>query len=269
MNKIYRNLHKEARKTILQYAFFRWENAVILAGTILLTAFYQQPFPWWPFWGWPLLGLLGMGVMIFASLNSVETNARILLESFQEKFDVRTIQLESLREEVMDALRFQQRIESYLAQQDDSLYWDRAQDTAHQIRDWIEQIYRLAVHLDTYLRDAVLREEIKSLPMDIENWEAQRMRENDPALQRELDRLLESKRKHLHTLDSLDRKMKQADLQLEHSLSALATIDSQIRLIGAQDVDSKRSDWLKADIQEQTNRLSDLLASINEVYELE
>jgi hypothetical protein len=269
MNKIYRKLQKEARQTILQYAIFRWENAVILAGTILLTAFYPHPFPWWPIWAWPLLGLLGMGGMTFASLNSVETNARILLESFQEKFDVRAIQLESLREEVRDALQFQRRIEAYLAHQDDSLYWDRAQDTAHQIRDWIEQIYRLAVHLDTYLRDAVLREEIKTLPVDIENWEAQRAREKDPALQRELDRLLESKRQHLQTLDSLDRKMKQADLQLEHSLSALATIDSQIRLIGAQDVDSKRSDWLKADIQEHINRLGDLLASINEVYDPE
>ncbi len=268
MNKIFRNIEKDARKTILQYAFFRWENAVIVAGTLLLSVFYPKPFAWWPLWGWPLLGVLGMAAMILASLSSVETNARILLESFQEKFDIRSIKLASLREEVQDALQYQRRIEAYLAKQDEGLYWDKAQNTAFQIRDWIEHIYRLAIHLDAYLRDSVLREEITALPVDIENWEAQRAREKDPALQEELDRLLESKRKHMETLDTLDRKMKQADLQLEHSLSALATVDSQIRLIAAQDVDRKRADWLKEDIQDQINSLSDLLASINEVYDL-
>ncbi len=268
MNKIYKNIHKDARKVIVQYAIFRWENAVIIAGTILLVVFYPKPFAWWPFWGWPLLGLLGVGAIFYTSLTSVETNARLLLDSFQEKFDVNEISLKSLREEVETALKFQRRIEAYLAKQDDSLTWEKAQDTASQIRSWIEHIYRLAVHLDTYLRDEVIRGEIKSLPIDIKNWEAQRKRETDPALQDELDRLLESKRTHLQTLDSLDRKMKQADIQLEHSVSALATIDSQIRLIAAQDVDRKRADLLKDDIQEQINRLSDLLASINEVYDL-
>ena len=62
--------------------------------------------------------------------------------------------------------------------------------------------------------------------------------------------------------------MKQAELQLDHSLSALATVDSQIRLIAAQDVDSRKSDQLQDDIQEHISSLNDLIASIKEVYEM-
>jgi uncharacterized protein YoxC len=60
--------------------------------------------------------------------------------------------------------------------------------------------------------------------------------------------------------------MKQAEFQLDHSLSALATVDSQIRLIAAQDLDNSKSENLRADIQEQVNRLNDLIASIEDVY---
>ena len=61
--------------------------------------------------------------------------------------------------------------------------------------------------------------------------------------------------------------MKQAELQLEQSLTALATVYSQVQLIDAQDVASGRAERLQADIQEQVNRLSDLVSSLGEVYE--
>ena len=61
--------------------------------------------------------------------------------------------------------------------------------------------------------------------------------------------------------------MKQAELQLEQGLTALATIYSQVQLLDAQALDSSRSERLRADIQEQVERLNDLVASINEVYD--
>jgi hypothetical protein len=61
--------------------------------------------------------------------------------------------------------------------------------------------------------------------------------------------------------------MKQAELKLEQSLTALATVYNQLQLIAAQDVDSNRSDHLHADIKEQIERLNDLISSINEVYD--
>ena len=69
------------------------------------------------------------------------------------------------------------------------------------------------------------------------------------------------------TLQALDERMKKAELQVEQILAAMATVDSQVKLIVAQDVESSRSEHLRADIREQIERLNDLISSINEVYD--
>ena len=51
-------LQQRAQSTLIQYAFFRWESAVILGLTIILTFLLPRPFFWWPRFGWPLLGLI-------------------------------------------------------------------------------------------------------------------------------------------------------------------------------------------------------------------
>ncbi len=258
---------KESKKVIIQYALFRVENAVILAGAILLTAFFPHPFEWWPIWGWPLLGLLGIGLVFYSSLTNASYNAQLLLRNFQDRFDLSAIRLEDLRQDMQKALEYQQRVDGYLWQKKDDLLWSRPQDTAGQIQDWIENIYQLASQLDTYRRDELTKEEMRRLPEEIVQLDLQRTTERDPAVVKEYVQLLESKEKHLKTLQELDSKMKQAAIHLKQSLSALATVDSQIRLIAAQNVDRGGSDRLRADIQEQVNRLSDLINSINEVYE--
>lgn len=262
------NLHQESRRVILQYAIFRWENAVIMAGAILLTAFFPKPFSWWPVWGWPVLGLAGVGLIFYSSLTNTKANARLLQQHFQASFDLREIQLDEMKEAVVKALEYQKRIDDYLLWQEDSPVWGRAQDTAAQIQDWIRNVYQLARRLDSYRRDELIEKELRKLPKEIADIEKQRKAEKDANLLAYYDQLLASKRQHLQTLQDLDAHMKQADLLLAHSLSALATVDSQIRLIGAQDVDRGRSDRLRSDIQEQVNRLGDLIASINEVYEI-
>jgi vacuolar-type H+-ATPase subunit I/STV1 len=262
-----KNFQERAKSLIVQFSIFRWENGVLIAGVILLTAFYPKPFNWWPIWGWPVLGLIGLGALILSSLQNHKRNAALILESFQETFNVRTIRLPDLKKEVGQALEYQRRINDYLMLQNDSPIWDQANDTALQIQSWIEHVFQLATHLDKYKSDQLFKKEISELPGEIKKLQRQRAQEKAPRLLEEFDNALRSKEKHLATLRELDTKMKQAELQLENSLSALATVDSQIRLIAAQDVDRGRSDRLRVDIQEQINRLGDLLASISEVYE--
>ncbi|MCA9008055.1 MAG: hypothetical protein KDA70_22505, partial [Planctomycetaceae bacterium] len=80
------------------------------------------------------------------------------------------------------------------------------------------------------------------------------------------DEVIESKGRHWQSLRELDARMRQADLQLEQSLTALGTVYSQVQLIDAQSVDSGRAERLRSDIQEQVARLDDLVSSLNEVY---
>lgn len=267
MPTIRSELQKKAQSAILQYAFFRWESAVVLAGTVLLTALLPRPFPWWPVWGWPLLGLLGLGAIVYSSLTDAKTNARVLRELFQAQFDPRRIRDQALREDMETALEYQRRIEAQVRSQRAGVLRDRLEDTASQISDWAGNMYRLALRLDTYRGDALLAQERERVPNEIEALAARRKLESDPTVQQELDEVLESKDRQWQTLRALEARMKQAELQLQQSMTALATVYSQVQLIDAQELGSSRSDRLRADIEEQVNRLNDLVSSINEVYD--
>jgi hypothetical protein len=267
MSGIRTEMTKEARRTIVQYAIFRWENAVVLAGTIVLTGLMPHPFPWWPIWGWPLLGLLGIGAIFYSSLTNVKRNAQLLLEFYQEKFDLKVIEQPELREDIELALEYQRRIEAQVRQKDRGILWEKPGDTASQLNNWISNIYRIARRLDTYRRDGLLDSQRETVPEEIQSLETSYEQEENQAFKKQLKELLDSKNRQWEALQALDGRMKQAEIQLKQTLAAMATVDSQVKLIDAQDVDSGRSERLRADIREQVNRLNDLIGSINEVYD--
>jgi hypothetical protein len=266
MSTIRTELQQQAQSAILQYAIFRWESGVVVALTIVLFFLLRRPFFWWPPFGWPLLGAVALGLLIYASLNDAETNARVLLDLFQEQFNPRQIGDKALRQDVEMALEYQRRIETEIHKQREGLIRDRLETTADQITEWLSNIYQLARRVDSYRADDLLAREQAELPKELERLTAQRKFEANPALQAQLDEVIAGKGKHWQALRELDARMKQAALQLEQSLTALATVYSQIQLIDAQSINSGRAERLQDDIREQVERLNDLVASINEVY---
>lgn len=267
MTTIRTELQQRAQGALIQYALFRWESVVIIAVTLVLTFLFRRPFWWWPPFGWPLLGLIGLALIVYSSLTDAETNARVLVELFQEQFDVTRIKDKALRQQVENGLEYQRRIEMQIRRQRPGLIRDRLEATANQITDWLSNLYQLALRLDAYRNDDLLDRERSALPKEIERLNAQRKAERNPAVQTQIDQVIESKGKHWQTLRQLDARMTQAVLQLEQSLTALATMYSQVQLIDAQSVDSGRTERLQADIREQVARLNDLVTSINEVYD--
>ncbi len=268
MSTIRSELQKKAQSAVVQYAFFRWESAVVIAGAILLTSFYPHPLPWWPLWGWPLLGLVGVIIIIITSLTDEETNAKVLQTLYQERFDPSKIKDKNLREDIKSALEYQKSIEAQVRNQKAGPMRTRLENAANQLSDWVKSIYKLALRLDAYRKDTLLAKERKSLPGEIKELTTRRKAEADPEVVTEFDEVLASKEKQQQILEKLNRRMKQAALQMEQSLTALATVYSQIQLIGVQALDSGRSERLQADIQEQVEQLNDLIGSINEVYDL-
>jgi hypothetical protein len=266
MTTVRSELQKQAFSATIQYALFRWESAVVIALTIVLSVVFRKPFIWWPPFGWLLIGLIGLGAIVYSSLTDAETNARVLLKLFQEQFDPREINDKELRQSIENALEYQRRIEVLIRRQSPGVMRDRLEDTANQISQWIANIYQLALRLDAYRADDLLARERQALPKEIEQLTNQRRLESDVNVQAQLDSVLEGKAKHWQTLRALDARMKQASLQMEQSLTALATIYSQVQLVDAQSVASGRAERLQADIQEQVARLNDLVNSINEVY---
>ncbi len=267
MSDIRSGIEKRARKAIIQYAFLRWENAVIIGMVMLLMFFLPQPFKGWPIWGWPALGVLGVAVMVFSSLTDASANAKVQLDLFQERFNPRKVQDAELRNEVEKALEYQRRIEASINKQRAGVLRDRLEDTAGQLADWVSQIYQLALRLDAYRHDPLLAQERASVPKELEALTSRQSLEKNQEVKKQLEAVLESKRKQMESLAALNSRMQQAELQLEQSNTALATVYSQAQLISAQDIESGRSDRLRQDIQDQIARLNDLVSSLNEVYD--
>jgi hypothetical protein len=262
------DLQRKARNAVLQYAFLRWESAVVLAGTIVLTALFPHPFPRWPAWGWPLMGLLGLLTLVSASMANANVGAREFLSLFHQEFDSVRIQDGALRQEVDAALEYQRQIETRVYGQRSGALRDWLEQIAAWFYDWVRCIYELALKLDSHRQGRLLTVEQQAVPQGVEELAVRRRLERDPVIRRELDAALEVKGRQWQALQELDTRMEQAELDLRESVAALATAYGQIQLIDAADVESSRADRLEADIREQVDRLEDLLGSIYRTVEV-
>lgn len=260
-------IQKRAQSAILQYAVFRWESALIIALAILLFVFVPHPFPWWHPLLWLALGLLGLAALVYSSLTDADANAKVVLRLFQEQYDPSRIKDKALRQDVDTALEYQRRIEMQVRQQQRPLFRQRMEETANQLTDWVANLYALALRLDSYRRDDLLAQQRSTLPQELQKLTEQRKRSTNADTQAQLDQVVAGKTRQWQTLRDLDERMTQASLQMQQSLTALATIYSQIQLVDAQQVESGRTERLQQDIQNEVNRLGDLVNSINEVYE--
>jgi hypothetical protein len=227
----------------------------------------RRPFFWWPPYGWIILGVVAFGVIVYSSISDADGNATILLRLYQEQFNPREIKDKELRSDVEGALEYQRRIEVQIREQragHDPRPAGRDSQSDHRLG---RQHLSLALRVDRYRQDDLLARERDLVPREIQQLEAQRQNESNAATLAQLDQVLTGKRKQWRSLADLDARMTQAALQLEQSLTALATIYSQIQLIDAQDVSSGRAERLQADISDQVAQLNDLVSSINEVYD--
>jgi hypothetical protein len=261
------DIQKRAQSAIIQHAFFRWESALVIGLTIVLFFLLPRPFAWWPRYGWLVLGLCGLAALVYSSLTDAESNARVVLRLFQEQFDTSRIRDKALRKDVETAMEYQRRIEVQVRQQDRPLLRDRLEETAAEITQWIANMYALSLRLDTYRRDDLLKQQRETLPQELKDLAEQRKRTTNPATQAQLDGVIDGKGKQWQALRDLDDRMKQAELQMQQSLAALATIYSQVQLVDAQSVESGRAERLQSGIREEVNRLGDLVDSINQVYD--
>ncbi len=261
-------IERRARRAIVQYALFRWESAVVIAGAILLSFFLPQPFPGWPPWGWIALAGVAELLIVYTSLTDPETNARVVAELFRQRFNPREIRDQALRGQLEQALDYHERVERLVQQQRGGVLRDRLADTTAQLGDWLENIFRLARQLDAYQADPIIRRDRAAVPEDLRRLRARLREEDDPGVRAQLEAALASRESQWRSLEALDNTMDRARYQLESTISALGTVYSQIQLIGAREVDSDRARRLRQDIADQVATLHDLVQAINEVYQI-
>lgn len=259
-------LRRRAMWAMWSYAFFRWESAVVIALVILLTFFLPQPFPWWQPWYWIAGGVVAELALIYSSFTDPEVGARVVAEMLRETFNPQRLRNPANQARVEKAFQYRAQIEAAIRTQRDSLLRDHLQQTARGIDAWITGIYSLAERLDRYQNDAIIAQDMKTVPQSIAALQARLRSEDDPTVRAQLEATIRDKQAQLESLRRLENLMERADSQLEGTLSALGTVYAQIQYVGAKDIDSGQAQRLRQEIADRVAALQDLVNSVDDVY---
>lgn len=262
-------LRKRAQRAIIENAVFDWKSAVIIALTVLLIAFGPDwvegslKLQWWHF-------LIGGAVAWLALIVSIMTdpaaNAKAVADLLHHDFNPATLENEQARTWVEKALEYRRRIAETIARTREGVLRDHLGGTAGQIDEWITNLYHLAQRLDAFENDEVIHQDMRSVPLAMQNLQAKLRVEDDASVREQMQQTIESKKAQLANLQQLENMMQKAELHMDSTLTAMGTIYSQLLLVGVKDVDSGRAQRLRQDITEQVKQLEDVVSSMDEVY---
>jgi hypothetical protein len=266
MTNVRGEITKQVQRATIQYAFIRWENAVVIGGTILLFYFLPQPFQGWPKWGWPVLGAIAVAALVASTLTDNQSKAKVQLALYEDRFNPAKLKGANLQQEVTNALTVLGQVETYIAKQPPGRLAVFLAGAADDIATWVGTIHELALHLDAYQQDPLLTQERKAVSQELNTLKARRKYESTPDIQKMLDEVIESKQTQWYSLNALDKRMQQAERQLDESNTELTTASTQLRLISLQDVQTGRAASYRKDIQTQLKKLEDLVSSLHQIY---
>lgn len=262
-------LEKRAQRAMLQHAFLRWESAVVIALTLLLTVFGPRldAVSFLPAWVWLLGGLVAEALLVYSSYTDPETGRKVVAEMLENEFEPQRLTDKKLQSQVEQALDYRSRITAAIRERQDSVLKDSLTETATEIDEWLVSIYSMAQRLDRYrLEKEVLERDKNRAAERIRQLEARSDIETDPEVKKQIAVTTEGMKHQIGTIQALEKTMDRANLQLESTLAALGTVYSQTMLVGAKDIDSGRAKRLSQDIHEEVQELDNILVAMDEVY---
>jgi hypothetical protein len=264
-------LEKRAGRAILTRSIYRWESAVIIALTLILSALgWAGVLPdlggLWQWWYWLILGGLGEVGLVWSSLKDPEFRARAVAEMFREKFNAREIDTRELRSRVDKALEYRDRIDEVINQSREGVMRAHMQDVSRGVNQWLENVFRLARRLDSYQRDNVIHGDLKAVDPAIENLKQRLASEDDDTVKRQISQAIAQRQIQRDNLRKLQNVMEQAAFQLESTITAMGTVYSQMMILGSRDVGSGRAQRLQQDIVDQVQALQDIVQTLDDVY---
>ena len=267
------NLERRARRAIFWHALLRWESAVIIALTLVIFAFLAllslAPGSSFPF-VWALvalgIGLLTEATVFYSSITDEEENAQVVANLLRDQYKPKHLRSRKRKAQLNKALEYQALIINTVQRTREGVLRDRLARATELVDDWIEAIYRLAARLDGYDQNQVIKRDLRSVPLSIENFKKRLAEEDDPAVQKTLRNTVSDKERQWEYLSHLQNTMERAEYQLESTLAALGTVYAQLQAIDVRGAEKGRAERLRQDIDEQVAQLQDLGEAMDEVY---
>jgi uncharacterized protein (DUF2267 family) len=264
MSKTKENMRERAWQAILGRAFFSVESAVIIALSIVLFGLGYMPFDWWHAGYWLVFGALADLLYLGVTVTDPKAAQRAVDAMLTERYNPNDIKNPVARERLKRALEYRRLIGEAAARHSGAMR--RSLDaTSSEIGAWIEQIYVLAKRMDAFEENEVINRDRRMVPQDLKNLRRRLETEDADSVRAELEEAIQTKETQLANLRNLEDNVKRADIQLDHTLSALGTVYAQMQLIDAKDVDSARTQRLQEDIRDEVTSLQDTISAIDEV----
>jgi len=141
---------------------------------------------------------------------------------------------------------------------------DRLNQLAAQFAQWQGSIEKTAQRIASFRTNAVVQQDLKSVPQSIQKLEAELANEKSEAVRAQLTSTLQTRRTQLAALDKLQSSVRQAEIQLESTIASMGTIYSQVL---ANQSTSAIGNYahLSADVSDQVRALDDQLQALEEV----
>ncbi len=264
MSKMKETMQGRAWRAIFNAAFFSVESAVIIALSIALFGLGYLPFGWWQAGYWLIFGALAEAVYLGVTITDPNAAQHAVDTMLTDRFNPNDVRNAVARERLKRALEYR-RLIGEAANRHSGAMRTSIDATASEINDWIEQIYRLAKRMDDFEENEVITRDRRMVPQDLKNLRRRLEIEEAPSVRTELEEAIQTKETQLANLRSLENNVKRADIQLDHTLSALGTVYAQVQLIDSKDVDSARAQRLQDDIRDEVMSLQDTISAIDEV----
>jgi len=272
-NSLVGNLERRARRAIFWHALLRWESAVIIALTLVIFSFLAllslasgSSFSFL----WALVavgvGLLTEAIVFYSSITDEEENAQVVANLLRDQYKPKNLRSRKRKAQLNKALEYQALIISTVQRTREGVLHDRLTRATEPVDDWIEAIYRLAARLDGYDLNQVIKRDLRSVPLSIEDFKKRLSAEDDPAVQTTLRNTISDKERQWEQLSHLQNTMEKAEYQLESTLAALGTVYAQLQAIDVRGAEKGRAERLRQDIDEQVVQLQDLSEAMDEVY---
>jgi hypothetical protein len=266
-------LESRARRAIFWHALFRWESAAVIALTLVISAFLAlvalgSAGGFSLLWALAALGvgLLIEAVIFFSSVTDEEENARVVAALLRDQYQPKNLRSRKLKTQLNKALEYQGLITTTVQRTRSEVLRDRLIRATEPVDDWIEAIYRLSTRLDAYEQNQVIKRDLRSVPLAVDDFKKRLAQEDDPTVKATLRNTIADKERQWEHLSDLQNTMDKAQYQLESTMAALGTVYAQVQAIDLRGAEKGRAERLRQEIDDQVTQLQDLSEAMDEVY---
>jgi hypothetical protein len=260
-------VRRRAAGAVLVNALLRWESLLTILVSVGL--FIAGPNPlgegsvWQP-WFWLVAGGIAELALLISRLRDPDAAAEAVAREFETRYDLTRIKSADARRRVESAIEYRQGMITLVGRHQGAMKM-QLQATADDINDWIGHMYDLALHIDSFESNDLVERDRRSVPQQIEKAKIRLERETDPQIRADLEGQISLLEKQLETLTATANSVKRAEIQLDNTLSSVATIYAQMSQLGTKEVDSSRAQRLRLEIQDEISGLQDTIHALDEV----